>query len=138
MPITNLQINWSAFVFNSVTLTKVTQASFGYGGTAIDFSGDNDLFPTAMALVMSKPHGSVTTGNVGQLMGLSPGTVSSLVGTLADAHGVSAGAVVFTLSNAMLINVDTSGSHAQWGTGTATFQAISTDGQTNPLVISRV
>jgi hypothetical protein len=138
MPITNLQVNWSLFSFNSVTLTKITQASFGYGGTAIDFSGDTDFYPTAMALVMSKPHASVTGGNVGQLMGMAPGTVATLTGTLADAHAVTDGAVVFTMTNSMLINVDSSGSHAQWGTSTATFQAISTDGATNPLTISRV
>jgi hypothetical protein len=139
MSATKANINWTSVSFNSVTVTRVTNASFGQGGNLIKFKGDTDLYPTIIANVNDEPHASITTADVGTVMSsFTPGTTSTLVATLEDAKGASGGAVVFTLSNAVFENADAQGQHAQFASVTGTWQAFSTDGSTAPLAITRV
>jgi hypothetical protein len=84
-----------------------------------------------------EPHASITTADVGTMMGFNPGAVGSLAMTLNDAKSASGGAVVFTLANSVFENADTQAAHAQWGTVTGTWQCYSTDGSTNPLSFTR-
>jgi hypothetical protein len=139
MSATKANINWTSVSFNSVTVTRVTNASFGQGGQLIKFKGDTDQYPTIIAAVDQEPHASITTADVGTVMSsFTPGLTSTLVATLNDAKGQSGGAVVFTMSNAVFENADAQAQHAQFGSVTGTWQAFSTDGSTAPLAITRV
>jgi hypothetical protein len=139
MAATKANINWTSVSFNSVTLTRVTNASFGQGGQLIKFKGDTDLFPTIIAAVDTEPHASITTADIGTVMAnFAPGTTSTLSATLNDAKSQSGGAVVFTMANAVFENADAQAQHAQFGSVTGTWQAFSSDGSTNPLGIARV
>ena len=135
---TKANINWTSVSFDSTTLTRVTNASFGQGGQLIKFKGDTDQYPTIIACVDQEPHASITTADVGTVMSsFTPGTTSTLVAYLNDAKGVSEGGVIFTLSNAVFENADAQGQHAQFASVTGTWQAFSTDGSTAPLAITR-
>ena len=134
---TKAQINWTSVNFNSTAITRVTSASVGQGGSLIKFKGDTDLYPTIIANVDNEPHFSITTADVGTMMGFAPGTAATLTATLNDAKGATGGAVVFTMSNAVFENADTQAQHAQFGSVTGTWQAFSTDGSTNPLAFTR-
>lgn len=137
MSATKANINWTAVSFNSVNITRVTNASVGQGGSLIKFKGDTDLYPTIIAMVDQEPHASITTADVGTMMGFTPGTVSTLSMTLNDAKGASGGAVVFSLANATFENADSQAQHAQFGSVTGTWHCYSTDGATNPLSFTR-
>ncbi len=130
------QINWASVSFGTTSITRITTGSFGYGGTLAKWKGDTDKFPTVIANVDNDPHASFTSGDVGGLMGFAPGAVGTLTATMKDALGASGGDVTFTLTNAVFENVDGQDQHAQFGTATATWQAYSTDGVTNPLVVT--
>ncbi len=135
---TKAQINWTGVTWNSTAITRVTNASIGQGGQLIKFKADTDLYPTIIANVNNEPHFSVTTADVGTLMGFVPGTSSTLQATLNDAKGASGGAVAFVMANAVFENADTQAAHAAFGSVSGTWQAYSTDGQTNPLSFTRV
>lgn len=137
MSISKAQINWTSVNFNSVAVTRVTNGSFGQGGSLIKFKGDTDIFPTIIAAVDIEPHASITTADVATMMGFTPGTSSTLTASLNDAKGVSLGGVAFTMANAVFENADTQAQHAQFGTVTGTWQAFSSDGTTNPLSLAR-
>lgn len=139
MTATKANINWTSVSFNSVNITRVTNASFGQGGQLIKFKGDTDIFPTIIAAVDTEPHASITTADVGTVLSnFTPGVTSTLVATLNDAKLAASGGVVFTLSNAVFENADAQAQHAQFGSVTGTWQAFSTDGSTTPLGIARV
>ena len=57
------------------SITRVTNASVGQGGNLIKFKGDTDQYPTIIAIVDQEPHASITTADVGTMMGFTPGTV---------------------------------------------------------------
>ena len=135
---TKANINWTSVSFNSVTLTRITNASFGQGGNLIKFKGDTDQYPTIIAAVDQEPHASITTADVGGVMSsFTPGLTSTLVAYLNDAKLVSNGGVIFTMSNAVFENADAQAQHAQFGSVTGTWQAFSSDGSTAPLAITR-
>jgi hypothetical protein len=138
MAISKAQINWTGVTFNSVPITRVTAGMFGQGGQLIKFKGDTDLYPTIIAAPTSEPHASFTTADVGTMMGFAPGTGATLAATLNDARSVTAGAVAFSMLNAVFENAESSGQHAQFATVTGTWQAYSADGTTNPLTFTRV
>jgi hypothetical protein len=131
------QINWTAVSHGSNPITRVTTMSFGQGGSLIKFKGDIDIFTSIVANVDNEPHASLTTADVGTLMAFVAGTTATLNATLNDANLQSGGAVVFALNNAVFENADTQGQHAQFASVTGTWQAYSSDGQTNPLSLSR-
>jgi hypothetical protein len=137
MAVTKAQINWTNVQHGSTAITRVTNASFGQGGSLIKFKGDTDLYPTIIANVDNEPHASVTTADVAVLMGINPGTTATLQATLNDAKAQAGGAVVFAMANAVFENADVSAAHAQFGSVTGTWQAFSSDGVTNPLSFSR-
>jgi hypothetical protein len=137
MSATKAQINWSTVSFASTAITRVTNASVGQGGNLIKFKGDTDVFPTIIAMVDQEPHASITTADVGTMMGFIPGAAGTLLATLKDSKGASGGDVLFTLANAVFENADTQAQHAQFGSVTGTWQAYSSDGSTNPLSFTR-
>jgi hypothetical protein len=133
---TKLNVNWSGVSFASTAITKVTNGSFGMGGTLLKFKGDTNVYSTVICSTDIEPHCSFTTGDIATMTGFVPGTAGSLAATLNDALGVSAGNIAFTTSNAVFENADASAAHAQYGTVTGTWQLYSSDGVTNPLSIS--
>lgn len=142
MAISKAQINWTAVSFfptglSSVPITRVTAGMFGQGGHLIKFKGDTDLYPTIIASPTTEPNASITTADVGTMMGFAPGTGGALSATLNDAKSVAGGAVVFALANAVFENASATGQHAQFATITGTWQAYSSDGTTNPLSFTR-
>ena len=96
------------------------------------------MFPTIIAMVDQEPNVSITTADVGTMMGFNPGAVGAFAGQLNDAKAVSGGAVVFAMINGVFENADTTAAHAQFASVTGTIQAYSTDGTTNPLSFTRV
>jgi hypothetical protein len=59
------------------------------------------------------------------------------VATHNDANnGAGTGAITYTLTNAVIASNPIHGAHRQFGLGTLTITAFSTDGATNPLAIS--
>jgi hypothetical protein len=138
MSATKANINWTSVSFDSTTITRVTNASFGQGGNLIKFKGDTDQYPTIIAAVDQEPHASITTADIGTVMvNFTPGTTSTLIAYLNDAKLATGGGVIFTLSNAVFENADGQAQHAQFGSVTGTWQAYSTDGVTPPLVVTR-
>lgn len=137
MAATKAQINWSAVSFASTAITRVTNASVSQGGSLIKFKGDTDIYPTIIAAVDIEPSLSITTADVGTMMGFSPGAGGTVLLTMKDSKLASGGDVNFTLANAVFENADTGGAHAQFGSVTGTWQCYSTDGSTNPLSFSR-
>ncbi len=137
MAATKAQINWSAVSFASTNITRVTNASVSQGGSLIKFKGDTDVFPTIIASVDIEPSVSITTADVGTMMGFGSGAGGTVLMTMKDAKSQSGGDVNFTMINAVFENADTSGAHAQFGTVTGTWQSYSSDGSTNPLSFSR-
>jgi hypothetical protein len=139
---TGLQLNWTAVGFTPsggslTTITRVTSVGIGTGGQLLPFSGDNDRFPTVIANVMNMPGASVTTGNIAQIMALSPGTRGTFTATHKDARGATNGDIVYTLINAVVASPDANGPHGSYGSGTVSWQAFSSDGSTNPLSFTR-
>jgi hypothetical protein len=137
MSATKAQINWTAVSHGATNITRVTNAMFGQGGNLIKFKGDTDLYPSVIANVDNEPHASVTTADVGTMMGINPGTTATLNATLNDAKAQTGGAVVFALANAVFENADTTAQHAQFASVTGTWQAFASDGLTNPLSFTR-
>lgn len=141
MSATKAQINWTAVSWGAspspTPMTRVTSVSVSQGGSLIKFKGDTDLYPTIIANVDNEPNVSVTTADVGTLMGFAPGASGTWSGTLNDAKLATGGAVVFTMINAVFENADTQAQHAAFGSVTGTWQAFSSDGSTNPLSFTR-
>jgi hypothetical protein len=142
MAASRAQINWTGVSFtptsaSAVAITRVTAGMFGLGGQLIKFKGDTDQFPTIIASPTQEPHASFTTADVGTVMGFGPGTAGTLAATLNDAKLQTGGAVVFALNNAVFENATANGQHAQFANVTATWQAFSSDGSTNPLSFTR-
>ncbi len=137
MAATKLQANWTAVQHNGVSITRVTNMSFNRGGAVQLFSADTDHFTTVAANLMNRPSANLTSGDPGTVMGITAGTVGTLNATHVDALNASGGNIVYTLINAVLENVQTSGAHAQFGTCTASWQAFSSDGTSNPLSFGR-
>ena len=137
MSATKANINWTGVSHGTVSITRVTAANFSYGGRLIKFKGDVDGFPTIIANVDNEPHASITTADVGTMMGFIPGTTATLNATLNDAKLATGGAVVFAMANAVFENADNQGQHAAVRNPTGTWQAYSSDGSTNPLTFTR-
>jgi hypothetical protein len=134
---TKLQSNWTAVTHGTTSITRVTQVNFTQGGSLSSFAADGDHYPTVIVSLLNKPGATVTSSDTAALMGLSPGTVASFSATHKDAKGATGGDIVYVMANAVVENVDTSGSHGQFGTATMSLLGYSSDGVTNPLSFTR-
>ena len=65
------------------------------------------------------------------------GTSASFSATHKDAKGATGGDILYVMANAVAENVETSGSHAEFGYTTQQLLAFSSDGTTNPLSFTR-
>jgi hypothetical protein len=136
MASTNLQLNWTSVSFASTNITRVTSVNFALGGELISFSGDNDRYPRVIANNVNRPRCSITSGDPATLYGFTPGQSGAILATQLDALGATGGAINWQMLNAVHENSDDIGQWGQFGSGTATFQAFSSDGATNPLSIA--
>ena len=71
-------------------------------------------------------------------MGVAPGTSASFSATHKNAMGATGGDILYVMADAVAKNVETSGSHAEFGSATMQLLAFSSDGTTNPLSFTRV
>ncbi|WP_165221931.1 hypothetical protein [Aquisphaera insulae] len=137
MAATKLQANWTAVSHGTTTITRVTQVSFTQGGSLSSYSADGDHYPTVIVSLLNKPGAKVTSSDTATLMGLAPGTVASFSATHKDAKGATGGDVLYVMANAVVENVDTTGSHGEFGSATMSLLGFSSDGVTNPLSFTR-
>lgn len=136
MAATGIQANWSNVSVAGTTVTKVTAMSINPGGSLTEFSGDGDIYPTLLTLLRAKPTFSITTGDIGTAMGLL-GVSGTVTATHKDAKGASGGNVVYTISNAVISNVTSTGNHGAYGSAQVSGEAYSTDGITSPISFTR-
>jgi hypothetical protein len=137
MAATNLQANWTAVSHGTTAISRVSQVSFSQGGSLSTYSADGDHYPTVVVNLMNQPRATVTSGDAATLMGLAPGTTASFSATHKDAKGAAGGDILYVMANAVVENVETSGSHGHFGSATMSLMAFSSDGVTNPLSFTR-
>ena len=134
---TGAQINWGSVEYGTTTIKRVTAGGFSLGGQLIRFKGDTDRYTSIIANVNNEPSASFTTADVGTLMTIHTSGSATLAATLLDALAATGGDVVFSLVNAVYETADAQAQHAAFGSVTASWQGYASDGQTNPLSISR-
>jgi hypothetical protein len=137
MAATKLQMNWSAVSFAATPITKVNSVQVSNGGSLESYSADADQYPTVILHSMSKPRVSLTSGDIGNLRGFAEGATGTFLATHKDAKLQTGGDLLYTVINAVIENIEGSGSHAQIGSGTMTMLAYSADGITPPISIAR-
>lgn len=142
MAATGVQMNWTAVGFTPgggslTTIKRVNSVDFDYGGSLLPYSGDGDRYPTVLANNMNRPKANVHTADHASTMAMTPGTSGVFTARAEDALGATAGAVVYTLINAVVSNSTAGGQHSQYGAGTLSFESFSSDGFTNPLSFAR-
>jgi hypothetical protein len=134
-------MNWTNVSFvsgaNTTNFTGVTSVSIDPKGSLAKFSGDNDRYQTTVVNDMNEPEITLECGDVGAVNSLSVGQVGTFSATLCDAvNGTGAGAITYTMANAVVSKVGAGGKHRQYGMGQVTFEAYSSDGTTNPISTS--
>jgi hypothetical protein len=137
MAATKLQANWTAVAHGTTNITRVSQVSFSQGGSLASFSADGDHYPTVVVNLMNNPSVTVVSSDTATLMGLASGTTATFSATHRDAKGASGGDILYVLANSVVENVETTGSHGQFGSATMSLLAYSSDGTTNPLSFTR-
>jgi hypothetical protein len=142
MSATKRFMNWSGVAFTPVngtltTITGVTSVTIDSGGSLARFSGDGDRYVTTMVNDFNEPVVTIHSADLGSLRANPVGTVGTFSATHNDAkNGVGTGAVTYTLANAVISACQVSGAHRQFGQGTLTLTAFSSDGITNPISTS--
>ncbi len=142
MSATNRFMNWSGVSFTPVNgsatnITGVTSVTVESGGSMARFAGDGDRYVTTMVNDFNDPVLTVHAADLGSLQANPVGTVGTFIATHNDAkNGSGAGAVTYTVSNAVIAACQVHGGHRQFGQGTLTIGTYSSDGVTNPISIS--
>jgi hypothetical protein len=142
MPATKRFMNWTGVTFTptsgtATSITGVTSVSIDSGGSLARFAGDGDRFVTTMVNDFNEPTVTIHSADLAALRANPVGTVGTLTATHNDAqNGVGAGAITYTLANAVVAACQVQGAHRQFGQGTVTFGAFSSDGVTNPISTS--
>ena len=136
------QMNWTAVTFtptsgSASTATGVTAVAIDLGGSLVKFSGDGDRGPSTIVNDFNEPTVKITTADLAWATALAPGTTGVLTCTHNDAKLATGGAIVYTLSPAIVESPSNSGQHRQIGSADINFCGIFADGQTNPLSFTR-
>jgi hypothetical protein len=101
------------------------------------FSGDGDRYSTTVVNDYNEPVITVHAADLAAVRANPVGTVGTFTATHNDAkNGTGSGAITYTLTNAVIASNPVQGTHRQFGQGTLTVTAYSTDGITNPLSTS--
>lgn len=141
MAATGLQVNWDDVSFtptsgSAIPITRVTNISVGNRAENIRFKADMANHDQVIVNVNNTQSVTITSGDVATLMGLPVNTTGVLTMTHKDARGQTGGDIIYEL-DCICGGSESSGAHAQFGTGTATFEGFSGDGVTNPLAFTR-
>ena len=142
MAATKRFMNWTGVTFSpnagtATTITGVTSVSIDAGGSLAKFAGDGDRFVTTMVNDFNEPSMTIHSADLASLRANPVGTIGTLTATHNDAqNGVGAGAITYTLANAVVAACQVHGAHRQFGQGSVTFAAFSSDGVTNPISTS--
>lgn len=142
MSATKRFMNWTGVTFtpangSATSITGVTSVAIDSGGSLAKFSGDGDRYVTTMVNDFNDPVFTVHSADLSALRAHPVGTVGTFSATHNDAsNGTGSGAITYTLSNAVVAACQVQGAHRQFGQGTLTFGAFSSDGVTNPISTS--
>lgn len=142
MSATKRFMNWTGVSFTAVNgsptaITGVTSVAIDSGGSLAKFAGDGDRFVTTMVNDFNEPTATIHSADLSALQANPVGTLGTLSATHNDArNGVGTGAVTYTLANAVVSACQVQGAHRQFGQGSMTLGAFSSDGVTNPLSTS--
>jgi hypothetical protein len=142
MPATKRFMNWSGVTFtplsgSATTITGVTSVSIDSGGSLAKFSGDGDRYVTTMVNDFNEPVVTIHSADLASLLANPVGTVGTFTATNNDAlNGLGSGAVTYTIANAVVAACHVQGAHRQFGQGSLTITAFSSDGVTNPISTS--
>jgi hypothetical protein len=132
-------MNWTGVSFTptggaTTVISGVTSVAIDNGGTLARFAGDGDRYSTTVVNDYNEPMVTVHSADLTALGANPAGTVGTLTATHNDAkNGPGSGAITYTLTNAVIAAYPIQGAHRQFGQGTLTVTAYSTDGVTNPL-----
>jgi ribosomal protein L2 len=139
MSATKRYMNWTAVSFtptggSQTAITGVTSIAIDSGGTLARFSGDGDRYSTTVVNDHNEPVVTIHSADLAAIRANAVGVVGTFAATHNDArNGANAGAITYTLTNAVIANCPLQGAHRQFGQGTLTITAFSSDGITNPL-----
>ncbi len=142
MSATKRFMNWAGVTFTPLNgqptaITGVTSVAIESGGSLARFAGDGDRYVTTMVNDFNEPTVTIQAADLSAIRAYPVGTVGTLSATHNDArNGSGSGAVTYTLTNAVVSACNVHGAHRQFGQGTLTFAAFSSDGVTNPLSTS--
>ena len=142
MTATKRFMNWSGVTFTPIggqptAIGGVTSVAIESGGSLAKFAGDGDRYVTTMVNDFNEPTVTIQAADLAALRANPVGTVGTLTATHNDArNGTGSGAITYTMSNAVVAACQVKGAHRQFGQGSITFAAFSTDGVTNPLATS--
>jgi hypothetical protein len=142
MSATKRFMNWTGVAFTPVNgtataITGVTSVSIDSGGNLAKFAGDGDRYVTTMVNDFNEPTVTVHSADLAALRVNPAGSVGTLTATHNDAkNGSGSGALTYTLANAVVAACQVQGAHRQFGQGSVTFHAFSSDGVTNPISTS--
>lgn len=133
---TGLQFNFSSVAHGTITINHVTDVTFTQAIQLQSFFGDTGVYAQVVAAHSGKVTIQVISGNVGTLMGITPGTIATFTATHKDAQKASGGDLSYTVVNAVAGQCNATGTYGQFGKATMTLEAFSADGITNPISIA--
>ena len=142
MSATKRFMNWSGVTFTplngtSTTITGVTSVTIDSGGSLAKFAGDGDRYVTTMVNDFNEPIVTIHSADLAAIRANPVGTIGTFTATHNDAkNGVGSGAVTYTVANAVVSATQVHGAHRQFGQGSLTLGAFSSDGITNPISTS--
>ena len=135
-------MNWTGVTFTPLNgtptlISGVTSVHIETGGTLAKFAGDGDRYSTTVVNDFNDPTITIQTADLISVSSFTVGTIGTFTATFNDArNGTGTGAIVYTLTNAIIASNPVQGKHRQFGLGVLTMTAYSSDGVTNPLSIS--
>ena len=144
MAASNRYLNFAGASFtpaggSAILLDGVTDASFSRDGSVEEFKGDLAVFVQLLAMPTQKRAITISLMDVGIAQTVAMGSRGAFTIKLADAvNGIAAagGGLSFTMATCMVVNNDGQGPHAKQAGSTLSFEGYSSDGVTDPLVIT--
>lgn len=141
---TNVYMNFSAVTFTPnggtlVPITEVEDVKLGRKAQTVEWQAGLDKGPRLKVRTNRTRTVTLMGANIFAMMGISPESEGTLVVVLNDlknqAGGVGSGQLTITLANCSTDDFSVSGKHNAIAQGSATFSAVWSDGQTDPLSV---
>jgi hypothetical protein len=142
MAATKRYMNWTGVAFTptgstATTITGVTSVLIDPGSHLLKFAGDGDRYSTTIVNDYNDPTVTVHAADLSAIQANPSGTTGTFTATHNDArNGTGTGAITYTLANAVISTHMVQGAHRHFGQGTFMVSAYSSDGTTNPLLLS--